>query len=185
MNKTSIIITMAIALGVMTLIATKQQFKVKVVTITENHTDTLFIEKPADTVFLDKVRYISKPIHDTVYVDKEGQLITNYSGEFFVDSAVTVLYNIDVKGMIQGFNFGAVKNYPPQEVITKTITNIVTEYQSMEYKALWAVLGMDMMGNPTIGLDFQNHNKVFGVNFNPIDKVIGFNYKLRLFKTKK
>ena len=39
-----------------------------------------------------------------------------------------------------------------------------------------------MMGNPTIGLDFQNHNKVFGVNFNPIDKVIGFNYKLRLFK---
>ena len=42
-----------------------------------------------------------------------------------------------------------------------------------------------MMGNPTIGLDFQNHNKVFGVNFNPIDKVIGFNYKLRLFKTKK
>jgi len=43
-------------------------------------------------------------------------------------------------------------------------------------------LGMDMMGNPTIGLDFQNHNKVFGINFNPIDKVIGFNYKLRLFK---
>ena len=52
----------------------------------------------------------------------------------------------------------------------------------MEYKALWAVLGMDMMGSPTIGLDFQNHNKVFGVNFNPIDKVVGFNYKLRLFK---
>jgi len=44
--------------------------------------------------------------------------------------------------------------------------------------------GLDMMGNATIGLDFQNHNKVFGVNFSPIDKVIGFNYKLRLFKTK-
>ena len=29
-----------------------------------------------------------------------------------------------------------------------------------------------MMGNPTIGLDFQNHNMVFGVNFNRIDKVI-------------
>ena len=124
---------MAIALGVMTLIATKQQFKVKVVTITENHTDTLFIEKPADTVFLDKVRYISKPIHDTIYVHK-GDSIASYSGEFFVDSAVTVLYNIDVKGMIQGFNFGAVKNYPPQEVITNTITNTVTEYQSIEYK---------------------------------------------------
>ena len=181
MKKTSIIILMALALGVMTLIATKQQFKVKVVTITENHTDTLFIEKPADTVFLDKVRYISKPIHDTIYVH-EGDSIASYSGEFFVDSTVTVLYNIDVKGMIKGFNFGAVKNYPPQEVITKTITNTLTEYQTMEYKALWAVLGMDMMGSPTIGLDFQNHNKVFGVNFNPIDKIVGFNYKFRLFK---
>jgi hypothetical protein len=182
MSKTTIIILMAIALGVMTLIATKQQFKVKTVVITERHDDTLYIEQLADTVFLDKVRYISKPIHDTVYVNQEGDSIANYSGEFFVDSTVTVIYNIDVKGMIQGFNFGAVKNYPPQEVITKTITNIVTEYQSMEYKALWAVLGMDIMGNPTIGLDFQNHNKVFGINFNPIDKVIGFNYKLRLFK---
>ena len=172
---------MALALGVMTLIATKQQFKVKTVVITESHTDTLFIEKPADTVFLDKVRYISKPIHDTIYVH-EGDSIASYSGEFFVDSTVTVLYNIDVKGMIKGFNFGAVKNYPPQEVITKTITNTLTEYQTMEYKALWAVLGMDMMGSPTIGLDFQNHNKVFGVNFNPIDKIVGFNYKFRLFK---
>jgi len=182
MKKTTIIILMALALGVMTLIATKQQFKVKTVVITESHTDTLFIEKPADTVFLDKVRYISKPIHDTVYVDQEGELITNYSGQFFVDSTVTVIYNISVKGMIEGFNFGAVKNYPPQEVITNTITNTVTEYQSMEYKALWAVLGIDMMGSPTIGLDFQNRNKSFGVNYNPIDKVVGFNYKLRLFK---
>ena len=182
MKKTTIIILMALALGVMTLIATKQQFKVKTVVITESHTDTLFIEKPADTVFLDKVRYISKPIHDTVYVDQEGELITNYSGQFFVDSTVTVIYNISVKGMIEGFNFGAVKNYPPQEVITNTITNTLTEYQSMEYKALWAVLGIDMMGSPTIGLDFQNRNKSFGVNYNPIDKVVGFNYKLRLFK---
>ena len=182
MNKNSIIIFMAIALGVMTLIATKQQFKVKTVVITESHTDTLFIEKPADTVFLDKVRYISKPINDTVYVNQQGDSIANYSGEFYVDSTVTVLYNIDVKGMIKGFNFGAVKNYPPQEVITNTITNTLTKYQSMEYKALWAVLGMDMMGNPTIGLDFQNHNKVFGVNFNPVDKIVGFNYKFRLFK---
>ena len=182
MNKTTIIILMALALGVMTLIATKQQFKVKTVVITESHTDTLFIEKPADTVVLDKVRYISKPIHDTVYVNQEGDSIANYSGEFFVDSTVTVIYNIDVKGMIQGFNFGAIKNYPPQEVITKTITNTLTEYQTMEYKALWAVLGMDMMGNPTIGLDFQNHNKVFGVNFNPVDNIVGFNYKFRLFK---
>ena len=87
--------------------------------------------------------------------------------------------------MIKGFNFGAVKNYPPQEVITKTITNTLTEYQSMEYKAIWAVLGIDMMGSPSIGLSWQNHNKAFGLDFNPIDKVIGFNYKLRLFKTKK
>jgi len=79
------------------------------------------------------VRHISKPIHDTIYVH-EGDSIASYIGEFFVDSAVTVLYNIDVKGMIQGFNFGAVKNYPPQEVITNTITNTVTEYQSIEYK---------------------------------------------------
>jgi len=182
MNKTSIITLMAIALGVMTIVATKQQFKVKVVTITETHTDTLLIEKPADTVFLDKVRYISKPIHDTVYVNQKGDSIANFSGKFFVDSAVTVLYSIDVKGMIEGFNFGAVKNYPPQEVITNTITNTITEYQTMEYKAIWGVLSMNMLGNPTIGLDFQNHNKVFGVNFNPIDKVVGFNYKLRLFK---
>ena len=173
---------MAIALGIMTIIATKKKYEYVTTVITESHTDTLFIEKPADTVFLDKVRYISKPIHDTVFVNQEGELITNYSGEFFVDSAVTVLYNIDVKGMIKGFNFGAVKNYPPQEVITNTITNTVTEYQSMEYKAIWAVLGIDMMGNPTIGLDFQNRNKSFGVNYNPIDKVFGFNYKLRLFK---
>ena len=184
MSKTSIIILMAIALGVMTLIATKQQFKVKVVTITENHTDTLFIEKPADTVFLDKVRYISKPIHDTVFVNQEGELITNYSGEFYVDSTVTVLYNIDVKGMIKGFNFGAIKNYPPDRVITKTITNTLTEYQTMEYKALWAVLGVNEMGSPSIGLSWQNYNKAFEVNYKPLNKVIGFNYKLRLFKTK-
>ena len=44
---------------------------------------------------------------------------------------------------------------------------------------------MDMMYNPTIGLDFQNHNKFFGVNFDPAIKVIEFNYKLRLFKTEK
>ena len=182
MNKNSIIIFMAIALGVMTLIATQQQFKVKTVVITESHTDTLYVELPSDTIYLDKVRYISKPIHDTVYVNQEGDSIANYSGEFFVDSTVTVIYNIDVKGMIQGFNFGAIKNYPPDRVITKTITNTLTEYQTMEYKALWAVLGMDMMGNPTIGLDFQNHNKVFGVNFNPVDNIVGFNYKFRLFK---
>ena len=182
MNKNSIIIFMAIALGVMTLIATQQQFKVKTVVITESHTDTLYVELPSDTIYLDKVRYISKPIHDTVYVNQEGDSIANYSGEFFVDSTVTVIYNIDAKGMIQGFNFGAIKNYPPDRVITKTITNTLTEYQTMEYKALWAVLGMDMMGNPTIGLDFQNHNKVFGVNFNPVDNIVGFNYKFRLFK---
>lgn len=181
MSKNTIITLMAVALGVMTIVATKQQFKVKVVTITETHTDTLLIEQPADTVFLDKVRYISKPIHDTVYV-KEGDSIAIYSGEFFVDSTVTVIYSIDVKGMIEGFNFGAVKNYPPQEVITNTITNTLTEYQTMEYKALWGVLSMNMLGIPTVGLDFQNHNKVFGVNYNPIQKIVGFNYKIRLFK---
>ena len=182
MNKTTIIILMALALGVMTLIATKQQFKVKTVVITESHTDTLYVELPSDTIYLDKVRYISKPIHDTVYVNQEGDSIANYSGEFFVDSTVTVIYNIDVKGMIQGFNFGAIKNYPPDRVITKTITNTLTEYQTMEYKALWAVLGVNEMGSLTIGLDFQNHNKVFGVNFNPVDNIVGFNYKFRLFK---
>ena len=86
--------------------------------------------------------------------------------------------------MIEGFNFGAVKNYPPQEVITKTITNTLTEYQTMEYKALWAVLGMNEMGSPSIGLSWQNYNKAFEVNYKPLEKVIGFNYKLRLFKTK-
>ena len=96
MNKNSIIIFMAIALGVMTLIATQQQFKVKTVVITESHTDTLYVELPSDTIYLDKVRYISKPIHDTVYVNQEGDSIANYSGEFYVDSTVTVLYNIDV-----------------------------------------------------------------------------------------
>ena len=44
---------------------------------------------------------------------------------------------------------------------------------------------MDIMDNPTIGLDFQNINKFFGINFNPGNKVIGFNYKLKLFKSKK
>ena len=179
MSKNSIIFLMAITIGILGIISSKQQFKVKTVVITETHTDTLYVELPSDTVFLDKVRYISKPIHDTVYV-KGGDSIANYSGEFFVDSTVTVLYNIDVKGMIEGFNFGAVKNYPPQEVITNTITN--TEYQTMEYKALWGVLSMNMLGIPTVGLDFQNHNKIFGVNYNPIQKVVGFNYKIRLFK---
>ena len=184
MNKNSIIIFMAIALGVMTLIATKQQFKVKTVVITESHTDTLYVELPSDTIYLDKVRYISKPIHDTIYVNQEGDSIANYSGEFFVDRTVTVIYNIDVKGMIQGFNFGAIKNYPPDRVITKTITNTLTEYQTMEYKALWAVLGVNEMGSPSIGLSWQNYNKAFEVNYKPLNKVIGFNYKLRLFKTK-
>jgi hypothetical protein len=93
-----------------------------------------------------------------------------------------VLQVVSNCGMV---SFCRLKNYPPQEVITNTITNTLTEYQTMEYKALWAVLGVNEMGSPTIGLDFQNHNKVFGVNFNPVDKVVGFNYKLRLFKTKK
>jgi len=185
MSKNSIIFLMAVALGVMTIVATKQQFKVKVVTITETKTDTLLIEQPADTVYLDKVRYISKPIHDTIYVNQKGDSIANYTGEFFVDTAVTVLYNIDVQGVIQGMNFGAIKSFPPERVVTNTITNTVTQYQSMEYKALWTSLGINMLGWPTIGLDFQNYNKAFGVSYNPVQKVFGFNYKVRLLKTKK
>lgn len=173
---------MAIALGIMTIIATKKKYEFVTTTITETHTDTLYVELPRDTVFLDKVKYVSNPIHDTVFINNEGEEITNYKGQFEVDSEVTVIYDLNVKGLIKGMNFGAIKSYPPQERITvnNTVTKTITK--PMEYRALWAVLGMDMMGNPTIGLDFQNHNKSFGVNYNPLDKIIGFNYKLRLFK---
>ena len=82
---------MAIALGLMTKIAITQQFKVKKVVITENHTDTLCVQLPSDTVFLITVRCISKPIHDTIYVNRQGDLIANYGRELFVDSTVKVL----------------------------------------------------------------------------------------------
>ena len=68
MNKTTIIILMAIALGIMTIIATKKETNSVKTTITEIHTDTLYVELPSDTIFLSEVRYISKPIHDTIYV---------------------------------------------------------------------------------------------------------------------
>ena len=183
MNKTTIIILMAIALGIMTIIATKKKYEFVTTVITESHTDTLYVELPRDTVFMDKVKYISNPIHDTVFINNEGEEITNYTGEFFVDSAVTVIYDINVKGLIKGMNFGAIKSYPPQERITvnNTVTKTITK--PMEYRALWASLGMDVLGgNPSIGLEYQNYNKVIGINYNPVDKVIGFNYKLRLFK---
>ena len=55
------------------------------------------------------------------------------------------------------------KNYPLQLVITNTITNSITKIKSIEYKALWGVLIMNMLGIATLGLDFQNHNKAFDV----------------------
>ncbi|OUT96460.1 MAG: hypothetical protein CBB92_10015 [Flammeovirgaceae bacterium TMED32] len=99
MNKTVIIILMVIALRIMTIIASKKKYKFVITTITEIHMGTLYVELPSDTIFLSEVQYISKPIHDTIYVHG-GDSIANYSEEFFVDSAFTVLYNIDVKVMI-------------------------------------------------------------------------------------
>ena len=52
----------------------------------------------------------------------------------------------------------------------------------MEYMALCSVLSMDMLDIPAVGLDLENHNKVFSVTYNPIQKVVRFNYKIRLFK---
>jgi hypothetical protein len=183
-NKTTIIILMGIALGIMTIIATKKKYEFVTTTITETHTDTLYVELPTDTVYMDKVKYISNPIHDTVYINNEGEEITKYKGEFVVDSMVTVIYDIDIQGLIKGFNFGAIKNYPPQERITvnNTVTKTITK--PMEYRALWGVIGINTMGSTSIGLSYQNYNKAFEVNYNPLDKIIGFNYKLRLFKTK-
>jgi hypothetical protein len=174
---------MGIALGIMTIIATKKKYEFVTTTITETHTDTLYVELPKDTIFMNRVKYIHEPVHDTVFVNQKGDSILNYNGEFFVDSAVTVLYDISVKGMISGMNFGAIKSYPPQERITvnNTVTKTITK--PMEYRALWASLGMDVLGrNPSIGLEYQNYNKVIGINYNPVDKVIGFSYKIRLFK---
>jgi hypothetical protein len=182
MNKTTIIVLMGIALGIMTIIATKKKYEFVTNTITETHTDTLYVELPKDTIFMNRVKYIHEPVHDTVFVNQKGDSILNYNGEFFVDSAVTVLYDISVKGMISGMNFGAIKSYPPQERITvnNTVTKTITK--PMEYRALWGVIGMNQVGSPSIGLSWQNFNKAFEVNYNPIDKIIGFNYKLRLYK---
>ena len=58
-----------------------------------------------------------------------GDSIANYSGEFFVDSAVTVIYNIDVKGMIKGFNFGAIKNYPATQKNKITIKDNIVKVE--------------------------------------------------------
>jgi len=70
--------------------------------------------------------------------------------------------------MIKEFNFGATKSDPPQQVKTNTINVTITEYKTLEYKALWGVVSRNMPGIPTVGLDFQTHNKVFGINYNPI-----------------
>ena len=73
MNKTTIIILMAIAHGIMTITATKKEYEFVMTTITEIHTVTLYVELPNDTIFLSEVRYMSKLIHDTIYVMKEIQ----------------------------------------------------------------------------------------------------------------
>ena len=166
----------------MALVATKKSEVItKTVTVTE--TDTLYIELPPDTIVIDKIKYVSNPIHDTVYVTQEGDSVKKFKGEFMVDNEITVLYEMDIVGILKGFNFGVIKNYPPQEVITKTITNTKTITKPMEYRALWASLGMDVLGgNPSVGLEYQKYNKVIGINYNPVDKVIGFSYKIRLFK---
>ena len=82
----------------MTIIATKKKYEFVTTTITETHTDTLYVELPKDTIFMNRVKYIHEPVHDTVFVNQKGDSILNYNGEFFVDSAVTVLYDISVKG---------------------------------------------------------------------------------------
>ena len=181
MTKNSIIIILGILLGVMALVATKKS-EVITNTVTVTETDTLYIELPPDTIVIDKIKYVSNPIHDTVYVTQEGDSVKKFKGEFMVDDEITVLYDMDVVGILKGFNFGVIKNYPPQEVVTKTITNTKTITKPIEYRALWASLGMDILGNPNVGIEYQNYNKVIGINYNPVDKVIGFNYKLRLFK---
>ena len=173
---------MAIALGIMTIIATKKKYEFVTTTITETNTDTLYVELPSDTVYMDKVRYVSNPIHDTVFIDNEGEEIRTYNGQFVVDSEVTVIYDINVQGLIKGFNFGAIKNYPPQERITVNNTVTKTIPKPMEYRALWGVIGMNEMGSPSIGLSWQNFNKAFEINYDPMYKIIGFNYKLRLYK---
>ena len=65
MNKTTITILRAIVLGIMTIIVTKKKYEFVLTTITEINTDTLYVERPSDTIFLSEVRYISKLIHDT------------------------------------------------------------------------------------------------------------------------
>ena len=65
-----------------TIIATKKEYEFVMTTITEIHTVTLYVELPNDTIFLSEVRYMSKLIHDTIYVH-EGDSITNYGGDFF------------------------------------------------------------------------------------------------------
>jgi len=182
MTKNSIIIVLGILLGVMALVATKKSEVItKTVTVTE--TDTLYIELPPDTIVIDKIKYVSNPIHDTIYVTQEGDSVKKFKGEFMVDDEITILYDMDVVGILKGFNFGVIKNYPPQEVVTKTITNTKTITKPLEYRALWASFGVNVLGgNPSVGLEYQKYNKVIGINYNPVDKVIGFSYKIRLFK---
>ncbi len=57
MNKTTIIILMALALEIMTIIATKNKYELIITTITEIHSDTLYVELPSNTIFLSEVRY--------------------------------------------------------------------------------------------------------------------------------
>ena len=73
MNKTIIIILRAIVLGIMTTIATKKENEFVRTTIAEINTDTLYVELPSDIIFLSEVRYISKPIHDTLMSIKKIQ----------------------------------------------------------------------------------------------------------------
>jgi len=57
MNKTTIIILMALALEIMTIIATKNKYELIITTIIEIHSDTLYVELPSNTIFLSEVRY--------------------------------------------------------------------------------------------------------------------------------
>jgi len=57
MNKTTIIILMALALEIITIIATKNKYELIITTITEIHSDTLYVELPSNTIFLSEVRY--------------------------------------------------------------------------------------------------------------------------------
>lgn len=179
--KDYIILALVVVCGLLWMFR-KPDTIVKTETVTEIRYDTVWNDVDPDTVW--NTKYVKiPPVKQYIYVkDSSGNEIDSvarYEGQQEIDSTLTVLYQLDIQGLLQGVNFGIIDKRP-ERVITVRETTTVTN--TINPKGLYASFGVSMKGNFWAGASYMHNRKMFGLAYDPMSKNVVFDFKVKIGK---